>query len=143
MNQDSKLREALKKALRSLYTITPMLLGTIGLVGLFQAFVPPETLHTLFSGTLWSDTLVGTLVGGVSVGQPVISYIIGGELLDEGVSLYAITAFILAWVTLGVVQLPFEASVFGMRFTVVRNLLAFIFAMVTAVAVGVTMGVLS
>lgn len=143
MNKDHKLQQAFMKALHSLYTITPMLLGTIGLVGLFQTFVPPETLRTLFNGDLLSDTFVGTLVGGVSVGQPVISYIIGGELLTEGISLYAITAFILAWVTLGVVQLPLEASIFGARFTVVRNLLAFVFAMLTAMAVGATMDVLS
>ncbi len=143
MNQDSKIKQAFTKAVKSLYSIAPMLLATIGVVGLFQTFVSPETLHALFSGTIWRDTFVGTLVGGVSVGQPVISYIIGGELLDEGVSLYAITAFILAWVTLGVVQLPLEASIFGARFTVVRNILAFLFAMVTAMAVGLTMGLLS
>lgn len=143
MNSDSRIKQAFNKALKSLYSIAPMLLATIGVVGLFQTFVSPETLRSLFSGNIAGDTFVGTLTGGVSVGQPVISYIIGGELLSEGISLYAITAFILAWVTLGVVQLPLEASIFGTRFTLVRNLLAFVFAMVIALAVGMTMSLLS
>ncbi|MDA3946114.1 MAG: permease [Helicobacteraceae bacterium] len=143
MKQNSKIKQAFMKAVQSLYTIAPMLLATIGVVGLFQTFISPETLHALFSGSIWSDTFVGTLVGGVSVGQPVISYVIGGELLEEGISLYAITAFILAWVTLGVVQLPLEASIFGARFTLVRNVLTVVFAMLIAFAVGMTISLLA
>jgi len=130
----ARFKEAFLGTLKSLYTIAPMLLAVIGLVGLFQSVVTPEMLHTLFSGKILQDTFIATLIGGVSVGQPFLSYIIGGELLKEGISLYAVSAFILAWVTLGVVQLPLEWSLFGTRFTWVRNLLAFVFAIVIAYA---------
>nr|CBH37729.1 hypothetical protein BSM_12060 [uncultured archaeon] len=33
-----------------------------------------------------------------------MSYIIGGELMKEGVSLFAITAFIVTWVTVSIVN---------------------------------------
>ena len=105
----------------------PMLISIILLTGLFEVFITPEMLSSLFSGHAFYDTLIGTISGGVSVGQPFISYLIGGELLDNGMSYYAVTAFILSWVTLGVVQLPYEYSLFGGRFTLTRNLLAFIF----------------
>jgi len=104
-----------------------MLISIILLSGLFEVFITPEMLSSLFSGHAFYDTLIGTISGGVSVGQPFISYLIGGELLDNGMSYYAVTAFILSWVTLGVVQLPYEYSLFGGRFTLTRNLLAFIF----------------
>ncbi len=142
MTISERFKEALHGALRSLLAIAPMLFAVIGLVGLFDVFVTPEMLHSLFIGNALYDALMGTLVGGISVGQPFLSYIIGGELLKEGVSYYAISAFILAWVTLGLVQLPLEWSLFGGRFTIIRNLLALLFAMLIAFVTTVTIGVL-
>ena len=124
-----RLKETSKGTLKSLVVVMPMLIAIIGLVGLFETIITPQMLHSLFSGSALKDTLIGTLAGGVSVGQPFLSYIIGGELLQEGVSLYAVTAFILSFVTLGVIQLPLEFSLFGARFTIMRNLLSLLFAL--------------
>ncbi len=137
-----RLKQALVSAFKSLYTIMPMLFAIIGLIGLFQAAVTPQMLYSLFSGSPLQDTVIGTLIGGVSVGQPFLSYIIGGELLKEGVSLYAVSAFILAWVSIGFIQLPMEWAIFGRRFTLVRNLLSFIFALLIACATTVTLSLL-
>lgn len=130
-------------ALKTLYMIAPMLVSIIGLVGLFQTTVTPEMMQSLFGGNTLYDMFIGTVIGGVSVGQPFISYIIGGEMLKEGISLYGVTSFILAWVTLGVVQLPLEYSLFGWRFTMLRNLLAFIFALVVSFCTVFTMEMLA
>ena len=139
----TRFKQALAGSLKSLYTILPMLFAVIGLIGLFQAMVTPKMLHAVFNGGVLHDTLAGTLAGGVSVGQPFFSYIIGGELLKEGISLYAVTAFILAWVTLGIVQLPLEWALFDGRFTIVRNLLSLLFALLIAFATVATLGTLS
>ncbi len=138
--QQPSFPKALANAFKMLYTIAPMLLGVIGLVGLFQTYITPEMLHAFFTGSPLYDTVIGTLTGGVSVGQPFLSYIIGGELLKEGISLYAVTAFIISFVTLGLVQLPLEYTLFGIRFTLVRNLLALVFAMLIAWATVATAG---
>ena len=58
---------------------------------------------------------------------------VGGELLKQGVSLIAITAFILAWTTVGVFMLPLEAKFLGKRFAITRNIINFIFAIIIAV----------
>lgn len=136
-------KEILKSTKKSFIMIAPMLLAVIGLVGLLQSVLTPEMIHSVFSGNSIYDMFLGTLVGGVSVGQPFVSYILGGELLKEGVSLYAVSAFILSWVTLGVVQLPLEWSLFGARFTVVRNLLAFVFSFLISFFTVVTLELLS
>jgi len=138
-----KLKSALKNAAKTLYVISPMLLAVIGLVGLFKTFVTPQMLHTLFNGNGLHDMLMGVGFGGVSVGQPFLSYIIGGELLDEGASFYGVTAFILSFVTLGIVQLPMEFSIFGFRFALARNLLSLIFAFVISIAITVTLRLLT
>jgi len=137
-----RFKEAASNALMTLRMIAPMLLAVIGLVGLFEALVTPQMLHDLFTGNAAGDMIVATFAGGISVGQPFLSYIIGGELLQDGISLYAVCAFILSFVTLGIVQLPMEAELFGIRFTVVRNLLALIFALAVSFATVATMELL-
>ena len=117
-----------------LQMVAPMLLAVIGLVGIFKTYVTPEMIKSLFDGSILHDMVVGTGVGAVSVGQPFVSYIIGGELLKEGASFYGVTAFILSFVTLGVVQLPMEFGIFGLRFTLWRNLLSLVFAFIVAFA---------
>ena len=140
--EKSTFTQALKAALDTLYGMAPMFLSVIGLVGLFQTYITPEMIHSFFTGSTLYDTLIGTITGAISVGQPFISYIIGGELSQEGVSLYAVTAFILSFVTLGVVQLPMEYALFGMRFTLVRNLLSFLFSILVSLMTVWTLGVL-
>lgn len=117
-----------------------MLVGVILLMGLFQTFITQEMIVSIFSGNPFSDTLLGTITGGVSVGTPVVSYVISGELLSSGVSLYAVTAFILSWVSLGVVQLPLEFELFGKRFTILRNLFSFVAAIVVTLLTVMTLG---
>ena len=129
-----RVKEALEQTLKSLWMIMPMLVAVIGLIGLFEAMVTPEMLRGLFNGSTFKEIIVGILSGAVSVGQPFVSYAIGGELLHDGVSLYAVTAFILSFVTLGLVQLPLEWALFGTRFTLLRNLLSLLFAFLISVA---------
>ncbi len=123
--------------------MAPLLLGIIGLVGLFQILVTPKMLAALFRGNPLVDTLIGTLTGAAAAGNPVVSYLLGGELLSQGISLYAVSAFILSWVTLGFIQLPAEVEVFGGRFTLYRNILAFVFTMLIAVLTTLTLQVVS
>jgi uncharacterized membrane protein YraQ (UPF0718 family) len=135
--------KVLQKSALSFFAMAPLLLGVIGLVGLFQVLVTPKMLAALFRGNPLADTLIGTLTGAAAAGNPVVSYLLGGELLAQGISLYAVSAFILSWVTLGFIQLPAEVEVFGGRFTLYRNILAFIFTMLIAVLTALTLQVLS
>ena len=122
------------KALRSFGTAFPMLLGVILLLGLFRSFVPNRILSAVFTEELLRDTIIGSLMGSISSGNAVTSYIIGGELLKENVSLVAVTAFIVAWVTVGVIQLPAEAGILGKRFACARNILSFFLSILVSIA---------
>lgn len=121
-------REALRKAGRQFYTLLPRLIGVILLLGLFRGFVSAKTLLTLFPGSTFLDSLWGAALGSILAGNPVNSYVIGKGLLNSGVGMAGITALMLAWVNVGVLQLPVEASALGRRFALVRNLAAFAMA---------------
>jgi len=53
-------------------------------------------------------------------------------LLEYGVSLFAVTAVIVAWVTVGLVQMPAEISALGRKFAVVRNVVSFFMSIAVA-----------
>ena len=129
------------KAFKSFGVTLPVLLGVILLLGLFKIYITSELLSSVFTGNLFQDTILGTVIGSISAGNPITSYIIGGELLKEGASLFAVTAFIVAWVTVGVVQLPAEITILGKRFALTRNILSFIFAILIAIATVITLRV--
>jgi predicted Fe-Mo cluster-binding NifX family protein len=117
---------ALKRSANQFTTILPILVGVVLLIGLFNALVPREILASFFSGNAILDTLWGACFGSILAGNPINSYVIGGELLKAGVSLFAVTALIITWVTVGLVQLPAEMAALGRRFALLRNALCFI-----------------
>jgi uncharacterized membrane protein YraQ (UPF0718 family) len=122
------------KAFKSFGTSSPIILGVILVLGLFRTFVSKQMLSALFTGEFLRDTVISALIGSISAGNPVNSYIIGGELVKENVSLIAITSFLVAWVTVGIIQFPAEATILGRRFACVRNILGYILAILVSIA---------
>jgi len=127
------LIHATRSAARQFVNLLPILIGVVLLIGLFDVFVSEESLTSVFSGNVALDTIWGACFGSIFAGNPINSYIIGGELLKYGVSLFAVTAFIVTWVTVGLVQLPAEIAAFGKRFALLRNGSSFLLAIPVAI----------
>lgn len=122
-------KNAARTSAKQFGTLLPVLAGVVMLMGLFNAFVPRNFLASIFSGNRALDALWGACFGSITAGNPINSYIIGHELLACGVSLLAVTAFIVAWVTVGLIQLPAEIAALGKRFALVRNAVSFVLAL--------------
>ena len=133
-----KFSRILKHAALSIYYMLPMILGVLGLSAILITFIKPEQVKQVFTGMPLTDTIYGLLLGAIMMGNAVLSYILGGELLKMGISLYAVTAFLLAWITLGIVQIPMEIEFFGKRFVIVRNMMAIVFTLITSLLIVVT-----
>lgn len=111
----------------------PVLVGVLLLIGLLIDWFRGPAVLKFFSGNIYLDSVTGAALGSVASGNPITSYIIGGELLKTGVHLVAVIAFIMAWVTVGAVQLPAESVMLGRKFAFVRNIVSFVFAILIAV----------
>ena len=131
--EKQKIKQAILKSAKALWKVFPLILGTILLVSLIATLIPKSFYLKIFTDNNLLDPLIGSLIGSISAGNPVVSYIIGGELLEQGVSLLAVVAFIVAWVTVGLIQLPAESLMLGKRFAIIRNISAFILAIIVAV----------
>ncbi len=132
---------AISKAAKGLGNALPMIFGTILLVSFLSTIIPKSLYTQLFSKNVLLDSIIGALIGSVSAGNPITSYIFGGEILSQGVSLIAITAFLVSWVTVGIIQLPAEATILGKKFALLRNLSAFILSIIVAIVTVLILGV--
>lgn len=127
-----KYGQAAKKSFKTLFSSMPIMFGILLLISIINVLTN-GTYNNIFTGNKVLDPLIGALAGSLSFGIPITSYIVGGELLSQGVSLLAITAFILSWTTVGIAMLPLEAKFFGYRFAVYRNITNFVFAIIIAI----------
>ncbi len=126
------LATAFKKATMGFVTLLPMIVAVVVLVAVFQVYVTPDMLSKFFGHGEGLDILDGTIIGAISSGNGAISYVVADGLKAQGVSDYALIAFIMAWTTLSFTHLPAEASVFGVRFTAYRNILTFLCTLIIA-----------
>lgn len=134
-----KPKEAIRKAAKAMGAAFPMIIGIIILISLFNTLIPTSSYKILFRGTIF-DPVVGAILGSVVAGNPVTSYLISGDLLKQGISLLAVTAFMVAWVTVGVIQLPAEIQFLGKKFAIIRNVSAFLLSLVVALLTVTLMG---
>ena len=132
-NIKRKIKDAITKAGKGLLKALPMIFGTILLISLISAIVPKSFYTTVFTQNSFFDSFIGSLVGSISAGNPITSYIFGGEMLSQGIGLIAVTAFLVSWVTVGVIQLPAESMILGKKFAIIRNLVSFILAIIVAI----------
>jgi len=134
--------EAGRKTFRSFLEILPIFLSILLLISLYVTVIPKSFYSKIFTKNPIIDSILGAVFGSISTGNPVTSYIIGGELLKAGISLIAVIAFILSWVTVGIIQLPAECYFLGKRFGIVRNILSFVFAVAISILMVLTLKLL-
>ena len=128
-----RLINAIKSSANQFSKMLPVLAGIVLLIGLANTFVFKEFISSFFTSNWALDAILGACVGSVFAGNPINSYIIGGELLEHGASQFAVTALIIAWVNVGLIQLPIEIAALGWRFALVRNVASFILSVFIAV----------
>ena len=142
MNFNKKIKQAGISTWNAFIKNILVLLGILILVSLSQTLIPKEAFTWLFSKNMFLDSFIGSLLGSILAGNPITSYILGGEMLTQGISLMAIVAFIVAWVTVGIVQLPAEAMLLGKKFAISRNIISFFFAIIVALITTILVNVL-
>ncbi len=130
-----KIKKALLGATKSFQKAFPILVGVILLISLISVIISKEQLSLIFNKNIYSNTFIAAILGSIFAGNPINSYILGGEFLSLGISLVAVTAFLISWVTVGIIQLPAEILMLGKKFAITRNILSFIFAIIIAILI--------
>ncbi len=93
MDKDLTLKQSAFDAGKSMLKIIPILIGVLLLISIVTQFLTKSFYASIFRNDIFLDPFIGSVIGSISAGAPAISYIFGGEMLAQGVSLIAITAF--------------------------------------------------
>lgn len=131
-----KTRRALKISAKSLRELVPRVLGMVALVGLVLALVPPELITRLFSFPGISGFVLVSAIGSVITMPAPIAFPLVGSLFRLGAAPASLAAFVTTLTMVGLITAPMEISHFGKRFTLIRQTLSFI----TAIIIGLLMG---
>ncbi|WP_305907646.1 hypothetical protein Q9L42_014755 [Methylomarinum sp. Ch1-1] len=121
-----------EKSARTFINVLPIIVGMLLLTSLLITLFPEQFYAGLFGNGSLLDTLLAATIGSMTAGHPLASYLLAGEMLNGGVGLTAVTALLVTWVTVGMIQIPTEALILGARFAVYRNLIAFLMAIAIA-----------
>lgn len=123
----SPRKGAFGRSVQAFARMLPILIGTLLLSSLLVAWLPRTPVLGWFGRSEWLDVLLGASFGSIAMGHPVAGYLLAG-----GIGLMAVSALVVAWVTVGVVHLPAEALALGSAFALRRNLLCFASAIAVA-----------
>ena len=134
----ARTRTALAHAARSGLALLQSLLVLTAGVALTMAAVPASAIARLFQGSGTAGFLLLAGLGALLTVPGPVAYPLAGSLHRMGASLPALASFITTLTMVGLLTAPLEVKAFGRRFTILRQSLS----LVLALLIGALMGVL-
>lgn len=128
LKDKEKTLEALLVSVKSLKKLTPAIIGMVFLVGLILAIFPKEKLVLIFNHKGLYGILLVSIIGAIVTMPGPIAFPLAGALLQMGANQGLLASFITTLTMVGLATSPLEISYFGKRFTILRQGLSFIAA---------------
>jgi len=128
-----KLKKALKKGSRNFLQNSIRIFAIFVIIGILQNFLSKESVGNFllkFSGI--KGILAGTITGAIMMAPVATGYPISSYLLENGATISLVSSFLASWVMIGIVSISLEIKNLGKRFTIARNLFAFISIIIIA-----------
>lgn len=134
----SKSKQAIKTMFIKALGLAPMLLLIISGIGLIFSLLPPALIRQYLGGEFnLIQVLAAAGFGAIMMIPSLIALPLAGSLVEAGASYTTIAAFITTLTMVGFVTLPIEMRELGPKFTLMRNLLAVLFAVFISFIIGV------
>lgn len=136
-----KTKMALKKAWKAFDNILPSILSILVIIGLLLAVLNPDTISAIIgrqSGVL--GMAVASALGSITLIPGFIAFPLASALLKSGAGFMQIAVFISTLMMVGVATIPIEIRYMGKKAMIIRNVLAFAFSFVVAIAIGLVLG---
>ncbi|HZK19919.1 MAG TPA: hypothetical protein VFC68_04250 [Treponemataceae bacterium] len=132
-----RTKSSLKTAVKTGKGMVPEVGGILLIISVLLAVINKDLIAaTLGNENALISTGIGALLGSITIIPGVMAFPLSKELLAAGASSIALAAFITTLTMVGLATSPIEKKFFGLRFTVIRNALSFVFAIIIALAMG-------
>ena len=136
-----KTLTAFKIAGKKFAALLPSFLTMVAAVSIVLTLIPEETIvRFLGKEDLLRGTVLAALFGSVTFMPGFVVFPLAGILLSKGVAYTVLAGFTTTLMMVGVLTYPIEKEYFGVRITIVRNVLSFLIAVIIAIVIGVSFG---
>lgn len=136
-----KTKRALKIAVKKLLKILPSFVQMLILVSIILYLVPDRVIVKYLGESSKSfGLLAGLFFGSITIMPGFIAFPLGGILVSKGVSYMNVAAFTTTLMLVGLITYPVEKEYFGIRLTIIRNIISLIVAVIITLMVGLFYG---
>jgi uncharacterized membrane protein YraQ (UPF0718 family) len=137
-----KSLKALKISYKKFINILPSFLMMLILISIVLYFIPDKTIMNYLgnSNNKIISVSLGLLFGAITLMPGFIAFPLCGILLKKGVSYMVLSALSTSLMMVGVLTYPVEKAYFGVKVTIIRNLISLLIAILTALAIGFFFG---
>ena len=136
-----KTFQALKITLKRFIGIMPAFITMLILVSIVL-FLVPDTVISQYLGHQNKYLGVGlaSVFGSITVMPGFIAFPLAGILLQKNVAYMVLSAFTTTLMMVGIITYPMEKTYFGLKTTILRNLIGYLIAVCTALVTGLVFG---
>lgn len=140
INSEKTFR-AVKIAIRKFVTIMPAFLTMLILVSIVLFLVPDKVISNYLGiNNKFIGVLSASFFGSITLMPGFIAFPLCGILLKKGLLYMVLSAFTTTLMMVGVLSYPIEKEYFGIKVTIIRNLISFFIALAVAVMTGIFFG---
>ncbi len=133
-----KTLEAVKMSGGMMKGMAGEIMAILFLIGIILTFIPPDTIKRFMGeNNIFLSTVIFAFMGCITLIPAFVAFPLVGSLMDAGANIVPVVAFLTTLTMVGIVTFPLEKKEFGIKFTVIRNSLSFLFAIVIALLMGV------
>lgn len=132
---------ALKIAGKRFINILPAFLIMLILISFTLTFISDKIiLKYLSHNNKYIATGIASLIGSITILPGFIAFPLCGILLKKGVYYMVLSAFSTTLMMVGFLTFPLEKKFFGIKVTIIRNVISFFIALLTALITGLFFG---
>ena len=139
-----KTLAAIKISYKRFINIIPAFLAMLILVSIVLFFVSDKMISNYLGN---NDKFIGitlaSLFGSITLMPGFIAFPLCGILLKKGVSYMVLSAFTTTLMMVGILTYPIEKKYFGVKVTIIRNVISLFIALIVALSIGFFFGELS
>ena len=135
-----KTWKSIQRGKNKMLKILPGYLKLLVLLSLVLLFSEDFIVEYLGGQNIILGSVLGLIVGSITMMPGFIAYPLAGILLTRGVSYMVIAAFVISLKMVGVVTYPVEKEYMGIKATIYRNLASLAIAAVLTLLVGLYYG---
>lgn len=136
-----KTIKAIKISFIKFKKIFPTFITMLIFVSIILFLFPDEVISNyLGNSSKLISVLLASFIGSITLMPGFVAFPLSGILLTKGVPYMVLSAFTTTLMMVGIITFPLEKEYFGVKVTVIRNIISFFIALIVAIITGIFFG---